>query len=102
MPEPARYITGAPRVFDGKVIIGHGGADFSAVRGYVTACDAANGGQLWRFYTVPGDPAKGFEDDAQAMAAKTWTGKWWTHGGGGTVWNAITYSSVPSPIPRGS
>jgi quinohemoprotein ethanol dehydrogenase len=92
-PEDGRYITGAPRVFDGKVIVGHGGADFSAVRGYVTAYDASNGQQLWRFYTVPGDPAKGFEDDAQAMAAKTWTGKWWTHGGGGTAWNAITYDA---------
>jgi quinohemoprotein ethanol dehydrogenase len=26
-----------------------------------------------------------------AMAAKTWTGKWWELGGGGTVWNAMTY-----------
>jgi quinohemoprotein ethanol dehydrogenase len=86
-----RYITGAPRVFDGKVIIGHGGADFAPVRGYVTAYDAASGKQLWRFYTVPGDPAKGFEDEAQAMAAKTWSGEWWRHGGGGTVWNAISY-----------
>ena len=25
-----RYVTGAPRVFDGKVIIGHGGADFAS------------------------------------------------------------------------
>jgi len=89
--DDGRYITGAPRVFGGRVVIGHGGADFAPVRGYVTAYDAATGKQLWRFYTVPGDPAKGFEDEAQAMAAKTWTGRWWTHGGGGTVWNAITY-----------
>ncbi len=90
-PNDGRYITGAPRVFKGKIIIGHGGADFAAVRGYVTAYDAASGKQLWRFYTVPGDPAKGFEDEAQAMAAKTWSGEWWKHGGGGTAWNAITY-----------
>jgi len=89
--DDGRYVTGAPRVFDGKVIIGHGGADFAPVRGYVTAYDAASGKQLWRFHTVPGDPAKGFEDDAQAMAAKTWSGRWWDYGGGGTVWNAITY-----------
>ena len=31
--------TGAPRVMNGKVIIGNGGADFGA-RGYVTAYDA--------------------------------------------------------------
>lgn len=86
-----RFISGPPRVFAGKVVIGHGGADSGATRGYVTAFDAASGRQLWRFWTVPGDPAKGFENPAMAMAAKTWSGRWWTHGGGGTVWNAITY-----------
>jgi quinohemoprotein ethanol dehydrogenase len=86
-------ITGAPRVFNGKVIIGHGGADFGPIRGYVTAYDAQTGKQLWRFYAVPGDPAKGFEDKAQEMAARTWTGQWWQGniGGGGTIWDAITY-----------
>ena len=69
-PDDGRYITGAPRVFGGKVIIGHGGADFAPVRGYVTCYDAKTGRQLWRFYTVPGNPADGFEDAAQAMAAK--------------------------------
>ena len=56
----AYTITGAPRIIDGKVIIGNGGADFG-VRGYVTAYDAESGKQLWRFYTVPGNPALGFE-----------------------------------------
>jgi quinohemoprotein ethanol dehydrogenase len=84
-------ITGAPRVFNGKVIIGHGGADFGPIRGYATAYDANTGKQLWRFYAVPGDPAKGFENEAMEMAAKTWTGEWWKNGGGGTIWNAITY-----------
>ncbi|MCK9284649.1 MAG: PQQ-dependent dehydrogenase, methanol/ethanol family [Rhodocyclaceae bacterium] len=87
----SRYITGAPRVFNGTVIIGHGGADFGPVRGYVTAYNATTGKRIWRFHTVPGDPAKGFENAAMAMAAKTWTGEWWKFGGGGTVWNAITY-----------
>ena len=89
--DDGRYITGAPRLFDGKVIIGHGGADSSNVRGYVTAYDAESGKQLWRFYTVPGNPADGFEDEAQAMAAKTWRGEWWKYGGGGTAWNAFAY-----------
>jgi len=88
-----RYITGAPRVFNGKVVIGHGGADFGPVRGYVTAYDADSGRQLWRFFTVPGDPASGFESAAMEMAARTWTGEWWKHGGGGTVWNAMTYDA---------
>ncbi len=85
------YITGAPRAFDGKVIVGFGGADFGAVRGYVSTYDASSGKLLWRWHTVPGDPAKGFEDTSQEMAAKTWHGEWWKLGGGGTAWNAFSY-----------
>lgn len=90
-PGDNRYITGAPRVFNDTVIIGHGGADFGYVRGYVTAYDTATGEQRWRWHVVPGNPADGFENAAMEMAAKTWTGKWWQSGGGGTVWNAMTY-----------
>ena len=90
-PGDNRYITGAPRVFNDSVIIGHGGADFGEVRGYVTAYDTATGEQRWRWYTVPGNPAEGFENAAMEMAAKTWTGEWWKFGGGGTVWNSMTY-----------
>jgi quinohemoprotein ethanol dehydrogenase len=53
--------------------------------------NAETGKIAWRFFTVPGDPSKGFEDDTQAMAAKTWSGEWWKYGGGGNPWNAITY-----------
>jgi quinohemoprotein ethanol dehydrogenase len=85
------YITGAPKVFKGKVVIGNGGTEMGAIRGYLTAYDVDTGQQAWRFYTVPGDPAYGFENEAMAMAAETWTGEWWKFGGGGTVWNGITY-----------
>jgi quinohemoprotein ethanol dehydrogenase len=61
------------------------------VRGYVTAYDAETGRQAWRFYTVPGDPSKGFENKAMEMAARTWTGEWWKAGGGGTVWDSMAY-----------
>jgi PQQ-dependent dehydrogenase (methanol/ethanol family) len=83
-------ITGAPRVVNGKVVIGNGGAEYG-VRGYVTAYDAATGEQVWRFYTVPGDPAKGFESKALEMAAGTWNGEWWKGGGGGTAWDALVF-----------
>ena len=85
-------ITGAPRVANGKVIIGNGGAEYG-VRGYVTAYDAATGNQAWRWFTVPGDPSKPFEDDSMATAAKTWdaAGKWWINGGGGTAWDSIVF-----------
>lgn len=83
-------ITGAPRVIKGKVIIGNGGAELG-VRGYFTAYDANSGKEAWRFYTVPGDPSKPFENKAMEKAAKTWTGKWWEYGGGGTVWDSMAY-----------
>ena len=87
----AYTITGAPRVAKGKVFIGNGGAEYG-VRGYVTAYDSETGEQVWRFFTVPGDPSLGFEDPAMEMAAKTWKGtNWWEFGGGGTVWNSIVY-----------
>ena len=86
-----RYsITGAPRVVKNKVIIGNGGAEYG-VRGYVTAYDAATGDQVWRFYTVPGNPAEGFENATMEMAAKTWTGEWWQQGGGGTAWDSFAF-----------
>lgn len=90
-PKDESTITGAPRVFGGKVVIGYAGAERRAIRGGVSAYDAETGAFLWRFHTVPGDPSKGFENDAMAMAAKTWSGEWWKYGGGGTVWNAMTY-----------
>ena len=85
------YISGPPWVFNGMVAIGNGGADYSPVRGYVTTYDQNTGKKLWRFYTVPGDPAKGFESKAMEMASKTWTGDWWKFGGGGTPWHAMAY-----------
>ncbi|MEO6186403.1 MAG: PQQ-dependent dehydrogenase, methanol/ethanol family, partial [Steroidobacteraceae bacterium] len=87
-------ITGAPRVFDGMVVVGNGGADLGA-RGFVSAWDADTGKFLWKFYLVPGDPAKGPDgaasDSVMAMAARTWTGEWWKLGGGGNAWDSIAY-----------
>ncbi|ULQ47631.1 PQQ-dependent dehydrogenase, methanol/ethanol family [Flagellatimonas centrodinii] len=84
-------ITGAPRIIKGKVIIGNGGAELG-VRGYITAYDSDSGKQLWRFFTVPGDPSKPAEDKAMELALPTWKGDaWWKFGGGGTVWDAMAY-----------
>jgi quinohemoprotein ethanol dehydrogenase len=85
-------ITGAPLIVKGKVIIGNGGGEF-AVRGYISAYDAETGKMIWRFYTVPGDPSKPFENQAMEAAAKTWSGDiaWWKLGGGGNPWNSISY-----------
>jgi PQQ-dependent dehydrogenase (methanol/ethanol family) len=83
-------ITGAPRVVNGKVIIGNGGAEYG-VRGHVSAYDAESGAIAWRFYTVPGDPSEPFESEAMERAAGTWTGEWWKYGGGGTVWDSMAF-----------
>ncbi len=91
VPEGGRYtITGAPRVANGMVFIGNGGAEFG-VRGYVSAYNIETGALAWRFYTVPGDPAKPFENPILQEAAKTWHGEWWKYGGGGTVWDSMSY-----------
>ncbi len=85
-------ITGAPRIIKGNVLIGNSGAEFG-VRGYISAYDAESGELNWRFYTVPGNPDLGFENNAMKMAAKTWTGDWWKLGGGGTVWDSMAYDA---------
>ena len=86
-------ITGAPRVIDGKVLIGNGGAEFG-VRGYIAAYDAKDGDELWRFYTVPGDEGEDAPEYLKA-AAETWSGDVLTSdsgiGGGGTVWDSMAY-----------
>lgn len=83
-------ITMAPRVAGDRVVIGVAGGDHP-VRGFIDAYDIATGHRAWRFYTVPGDPSKGFEDDAQREAAKTWGGDFWKGGGGGAVWDGMAY-----------
>ncbi|MCX7676241.1 MAG: PQQ-binding-like beta-propeller repeat protein, partial [Alteraurantiacibacter sp.] len=101
-PDDQRYITGAPWVVKDKVLIGHGGADYAPIRGYVSAYELKTGRLAWRFHTVPGNPAWGFENKAMEMAAKTWSGQWWRHGGGATVWNAMAYDPQSNRIYIGT
>ncbi|WP_407985554.1 PQQ-dependent dehydrogenase, methanol/ethanol family [Pontixanthobacter aquaemixtae] len=94
--EKSYTITGAPRIVDGKVFIGSGGAEFG-VRGNFAAFDAGSGEELWRFYTVPaGDEDENSAEYLQA-AAKTWSGGVLGSesgiGGGGTVWDAMAYDA---------
>ena len=87
-------VTGAPRIIDGKVLIGNGGAEFG-VRGYIAAYDANDGDELWRFYTVP----DGAEDESTPEYLKAAAETWNTEvlagndaiGGGGTVWDSMAY-----------
>lgn len=97
--------TDAPRVADGNVLIGYNGSD-DMIRGSLVAFNAQTGKQAWRFWTVPGDPAKGFESKVLEMAAKTWKGKkefpqWWRFGGG-DVWAAVTWDRADNLVIFGT
>ena len=96
-------ITGAPRVFKDKVIIGNAGGELG-VRGYVTAYNVETGELAWRFYTVPNPEKKpdGAASDTilAKLANETWgdDGAWVTDGGGGTAWDSIVYDTVNDQI----
>jgi quinohemoprotein ethanol dehydrogenase len=89
-PQDNYTMTMAPRIAKGKVIVGVSGAEYP-VRGFFAAYDANSGQFAWRFYTIPGDPSKPFENPALKKAAETWSGDWWKLGGGGTVWDGMAY-----------
>lgn len=89
-PQEQYTLTMAPRVAKGKVLIGASGSEYP-VRGFVDAFDANTGQRAWRFYTVPGDPKKPFENEAMRKAAPTWSGEWYKMGGGATVWDGMAY-----------
>jgi len=89
-PQNLYTLTMAPRIAGGKVIIGASGGD-RPTRGQFVALDAQTGQIAWRFYTVPGDPSKPFENEAMRIAARTWGGDFYKRGGGGAVWDGFAY-----------
>lgn len=94
-------ITMAPRIANGKVIVGISGGDHPK-RGFFDAYDAMTGRRLWRFYTVPGDPSKPFENSAMRKAAATWDPEAWKLGGGGAVWDGIAYDPETDLVYAGT
>jgi quinohemoprotein ethanol dehydrogenase len=104
LPEDATgySLTMAPRVVKDKVIVGLAGAEFTPHRGFFAAFDVNTGKEVWRFYTVPGDPSKPFENAAMEKAAKTWSGDWWKYGGGGSVWDSLSYDPEANLIYVGT
>lgn len=66
--------------------------DKGGVRGYVSAYNVQTGKLAWRFYTVPAGPGQKPEDQAMALAAKTWSQhRAPEYKGGGTVWDGFAY-----------
>jgi len=89
-PQDNYTVTMAPRIAKGKVIVGVSGSEYP-VRGFFSAFDALTGHFAWKFYTVPGDPSKPFENAAMKAAAATWDPDAWKLGGGATVWDGFAY-----------
>jgi quinohemoprotein ethanol dehydrogenase len=88
---PYLSITGAPRIADGKVVIGNSGGDFST-RGYFSAYDAETGRMVWRFYVVPEVRPTGPVTPEMAAAARTWDpNRDPTLQGGGNPWDSFAY-----------
>src|SRR6516164_4169168 len=78
----AYYMSLAPLVVDGKVILGASGGELG-VRGFVAAMDAETGKELWKTYTVPAPGEPGSE---------TWpAGGDHYKRGGGAIWVTGTY-----------
>jgi alcohol dehydrogenase (cytochrome c) len=75
------YMSLAPLVADGKVMIGTSGGEVG-IRGYVAAFDAETGKQVWRTYTVPEPGQPGSETWPKGDQWKT---------GGGSVWVTANY-----------
>ncbi|MEO5706163.1 MAG: PQQ-dependent dehydrogenase, methanol/ethanol family [Alteraurantiacibacter sp.] len=91
----AYSITGAPRVFGDKVVVGQSGGDMG-VRGFVSAYDVATGEKLWKFFLTPNpqDTTDGeASDSALPMMRQTWadTGLWRQLGGGANPWDSLAY-----------
>jgi alcohol dehydrogenase (cytochrome c) len=75
------YMSLAPLVADGKVIVGVSGGELG-VRGFVAAFDAETGKPLWKTYTIPAPGEPGSETWPKGDQWKT---------GGGSVWITANY-----------
>jgi alcohol dehydrogenase (cytochrome c) len=75
------YMSLAPLVADGKVMVGVSGGELG-VRGFVAAFDAQTGKPLWKTYTVPAPGEPGSETWPKGDQWKT---------GGGSVWITGNY-----------
>ena len=98
------FISGAPVLAGGMIVIGNGGSDFTGARGFVSAFDADSGRLKWRFFTVPHDPGQGPQESAHLQSAlKSWPARYdWTSGGGGSAWDGLAYDAESELVYLGT
>ncbi len=77
------YMTLAPLIADGKVLVGASGGEFG-IRGFVAAFDPDTGKEVWRVYTVPAPGEPGSD---------TWPGGDQWKNGGASVWVTGNYDT---------
>jgi alcohol dehydrogenase (cytochrome c) len=85
------YMTAAPLVADGKIIVGVSGGD-GPNRGFVAAYNPDSGNQIWKTYTIPAPGEQGGD---------TWRGDDWKTGGGAT-WVTGNYDAETNLIYWGT
>jgi alcohol dehydrogenase (cytochrome c) len=86
------YMTMAPLVVKGKVLVGVAGGEFG-VRGFVQAFDAETGKPVWKTYTIPAPGEPGSETWQKADTWKT---------GGGSTWMTGNYDSEANVVYWGT
>lgn len=73
------YLSAAPLVADGKVMVGVSGGEWG-IRGFVAAYDLQTGSEIWKSYTIPGPGEPGNESWPRGDAWKTGGGPTWVTG----------------------
>src|SRR3989454_1252131 len=86
------FVSQAPLVIKGKVIVGIAGPGEMGPRGFVEAFDADTGKSRWRWYSIPAAGERGSE---------TWAADTWKIGGG-AVWHTGTYDPATNLLYVGT
>ncbi len=82
------YMTMAPLVEHGKVLVGVSGGEFG-IRGFVAAFDTETGKPVWKAYTIPAPGEPGSDTWQKADTWKT---------GGGAAWMTGNYDSDTNTV----
>jgi len=86
------FVSQAPLVIKGKVVVGIAGPGEMGPRGFVEAFDADTGKSQWRWYSIPAAGERGSE---------TWAADTWKIGGG-AVWHTGTYDPATNLLYVGT